>query len=97
MMQNAETGGVNLATGEDAKAIMDAFYARNEELKDGRWMDGWRAFCESVPYYKAAPTRFYKPDSTERQNETFAHFLDCEAHTDVWREYFKTWHHTNDC
>ena len=97
MMQNAETGGVNLATGEDAKAIMDAFYARNEELKDGRWMDGWRAFCESVPHYKTAPTRFYKPDSTERQNETFAHFLDCEAHTDVWREYFKTWHHTNDC
>ena len=96
-MQNLETGGVNLVTGEDAKAIMDAFYARNEELKDGRWMDGWRAFCESVPHYKTAPTRFYKPESTEQQNETFAHFLDCEAHTDVWREYFKTWHHTNDC
>ena len=24
--------------------------------------------------------------------EHFAHYLDCEAHTDVYRELFKTWH-----
>ena len=28
--------------------------------------------------------------------ELFSHFLDCEAHTDVWRELFKTWNHTNE-
>ena len=97
MIQNPDVGGVNLATGEKADAIMNAFYERNEELKNGKWMDGWRAFCESVPYYKATPARAYKPESTENNNEVFAHYLDCEAHTDVWREYFKTWHHTNDC
>ena len=25
----------------------------------------------------------------------FGHYLDCEAHTDVWRELFKTYNHTN--
>ena len=29
-------------------------------------------------------------------NTHFAHYLDCEAHTDVWRELFKTWNHTNE-
>jgi len=27
-----------------------------------------------------------------RLREHFAHYLDCEAHTDVYRELFKTWH-----
>ena len=97
MAQDPDTGGVKLTKNKEAEKIMNDFYARNEELKDGRWMDGWRAFCESVPDYKNIPSRVYKPESTEDNNEVFAHYLDCEAHTDVWREYFKTWHHTNEC
>jgi len=27
-----------------------------------------------------------------RRREHFAHYLDCEAHTDVYRELFRTWH-----
>ena len=97
MRTNVAAGEVRLATGEDAEEIMNGFYTRNEELKNGKWMDGWRAFCEASPYYKTVLTHMYKPDSTERQNEVFAHYLDCEAHTDVWRELLKTWHHTNKC
>jgi hypothetical protein len=28
--------------------------------------------------------------------QLFCHYLDCEAHTDVWRELFYTWNHTNE-
>ena len=35
-------------------------------------------------------------DSTDTNRELFAHFLDCEAHTDVWRELFKTYNQTNE-
>jgi hypothetical protein len=28
--------------------------------------------------------------------QMFAHYLDCEAHTDVWRELYKTYNHTNE-
>ena len=96
MVMNEEKISMDLATGEKAKEIMDAFYARNEELQNGKWQDGWAAFCESVPYYKNMPKNAYKEASTENQNEVFAHYIDCEAHEDVIRYYFKTWHHTNE-
>ena len=45
-------------------------------------------------------------DSSKREEYTniitggdlnhFAHYLDCEAHTDVWRELFPTWNQTNE-
>ena len=96
MRQDPEAGAVRLATGDDAAAIMDGFYARNEELKNGKWKDGWLAFVDSVPYYRNMPKNAYKPDSTENQNEVFAHYIDCEAHFDVITEIFKTWNHTNE-
>ena len=34
--------------------------------------------------------------ATEIENKMFGHYLDCEAHTDVWRELFPTWNHTNE-
>ena len=33
---------------------------------------------------------------TEEDTHWFAHYLDCEAHTDVWRELYPTWNHTNE-
>ncbi len=87
--------GCDLARGEKANEIMSAFEARNEELLDGRWEDGWHKFCtDPTPevYYRAL-NDFSKGE--EQDIELFAHFLDCEAHTDVWREVFKTWNHTN--
>ena len=31
----------------------------------------------------------------ERDKARFAHFLNCKAHTDVWRELFPTYNQTN--
>lgn len=88
--------GMALARGGRADEIMKAFRARCEELKDGRWRDGWHAFCESVKEpYTGAIARAYTEGATEQENEHFAHYLDCEAHTDVWRELFQTWHRTD--
>ena len=90
--------GCDLATGEKAAEILGAFAKRNEEMKDGRWQDGWHAFCMSPDrevYYRSL-NDYAKPDDDGRNKELFAHFLDCEAHTDVWREINKTWNHTNE-
>ena len=80
---------ISLAKGEDRERILSEFAARNEELADGRWRDGWHAFCESVRNIYEQPVRTADWD-------WFSHYLDCEAHTDVWRELFPTWNHTNE-
>ena len=88
---------VELAKGEKEKEIMDGFYARNEELKNGKWQAGWHAFCESVAAgYKNALRGQETPETTEEKTQHFAHYLDCEAHTDVWRELYPTWNWTNE-
>lgn len=87
---------LTLAKGDDAKGIMDAFEKRNEELKNGKWQDGWHEFCVSVQNGYIAAVQNYVDDSDERLKHHFAHYLDCEAHTDVWRELFKTWNYTNE-
>jgi len=89
--------GIGLAKGETAERIMAGFGKRSASLRDGTWIDGWRAFCEGKrePYTKVLREAF-KPDSTPRGDHKFAHYLDCEAHTDVWRELFKTANHTNE-
>ena len=75
---------------------MAAFAKRNEELKNGTWMEGWRAFCEEArEKYTAAVAKAYASGADETENAYFAHLLDCEAHTDVWREIFPTWNQTN--
>ncbi len=88
--------GISLAEGEDAKEIMAGFEKRNAELTNGEWEKGWHAFCEerSELYYNVL-ARTLAPDATQEETDVFGHFLDCEAHTDVWRELFKTYNHTN--
>ncbi|MBO4940966.1 MAG: CapA family protein [Clostridia bacterium] len=89
--------GIALAKGEDKERILAGFEKRNEELKNGEWKAGWHAFCESVKErYLTVIKEGYQDDATERQNARFAHFLDCEAHTDVWRELCPTYNMTNE-
>jgi hypothetical protein len=66
---------------------------RDRSLQDGTWIDGWRAFCATVQanYEKSVYDCSDDPENPHRK-ELFAHYLDCEAHTDVYRELFKTWH-----
>ena len=89
--------GISLAKGEDKETIMSEFAKRNEQLHNGEWKQGWHEFCEANgKYYVAAIANACTRESTDRQNHNFAHYLDCEAHTDVWRELFPTWNLTNE-
>ena len=88
---------IHLADGKEAKDILCGFDKRNKSLKDGTWLDGWKAFCEEMKAnYRKAIASAGKEDSTYEDDHFFAHYLDCEAHTDVWRELFKTAHYTNE-
>ncbi|MBQ2719046.1 MAG: CapA family protein [Clostridia bacterium] len=96
MKQNVEEGSMYLPTGEEGAEIMNAFAERNEEMKNGKWQEGWATFCENNPYYKTALNNAFMPEATERQQQSFPHYLDCEAHHDVLVYLYKTWHHTNE-
>ena len=87
--------GCDLARGAKAAEIMSEFEARNKQLLDGTWRDGWHEFCTDPDraYYH---DRILGANTTEREIHHFAHYLDCEAHTDVWRELYPTWNMTNE-
>ena len=46
--------------------------------------------------YLNAVKNAYSENATEWDNSFFAHYLDCEAHSDVWRELFPTYNKTNE-
>lgn len=91
-----DTGyGCDIAEGDFANQIMSDFEERNVKLLDGRWLEEWENFCQSdefLRFRQIANGTYDDPNKVEM----FAHFLDCEAHTDVWRVLCKTWHHTNE-
>lgn len=90
-----EKGSIRMATAGEKEQILKALYARNKSIEDGTWKLRWHEFCESQleKYLKAAGfLDRYTPEEYQR----FAHYLDCEAHTDVWREIFPTWNATNE-
>ncbi len=92
----ALSDGIALAEGEDKAKILAEFEERNAKMKNGEWKQGWNEFCESMrEQYTSVLTKAFVPGSTELEDDIFGHFLDCEAHTDVWRELFKTYNHTN--
>lgn len=89
--------GIALAKGEEKEKILAEFNARNEELADGRWKEKWHEFCElKAEQYRSAIGRACTESSTEYNDKFFGHYLDCEAHTDVWRELFQTANMTNE-
>ena len=90
-------GGIRLAKGDEGREMLSAFAARNEELKNGAWEKGWQDFCEAHrTTYEKVVGNACRPDATEKDNKLFGHFLDCEAHTDVWRALFPTANQTNE-
>lgn len=86
--------GMSLARADVKDEIMSAFEKRNSELKTGEWKKGWHEFCESLRdwYTSVAANAFTASDN----GDMFGHYLDCEAHTDVWRELFPTYNLTNE-
>ncbi|MBQ9938055.1 MAG: CapA family protein [Oscillospiraceae bacterium] len=89
--------GITLAKGEEKENILSAFAKRNEELQNGEWKKGWHQFClDNAESYLGYLGRACAPGATQRDNDVFGHYLDCEAHTDVWRELFPTYNLTNE-
>ena len=89
--------GITLAKGVEKEQIMAVFAERNQSLKDGTWKEGWHAFCEKMrEQYESVIGNACTANGAEQQNKLFGHYLDCEAHTDVWRELFPTANHTNE-
>ena len=95
--------GIRLANEEEKERIIASLLVRNGQILDGSWRDGWKAFCESVahPYKKFMagahlPEGHYMMQNGPDEYQQFAHYLDCEAHTDVWRELYKTYNYTNE-
>lgn len=79
--------GIRLAKGEEKERLLNELSERNEELKNGRWKEKWREFALSQERYRVIPEELY---------EEIAHYFDCEAHTDVCKEIYKTYNHTNE-
>lgn len=89
--------GIDVATGNKKEKILKDFENRNQELQNGQWKEGWQKFCEKFQgVYRRVLRGLELPETTEEQTQLFAHFLDCEAHTDVWRQLFPTWNNTNE-
>jgi len=86
---------LSLAKGEKATEILNGFHARNQELKTGEWKKGWHEFCQSVKDVYEQAVKNIGGEDNEYNRQWFSHYLDCEAHTDVWRELFPTWNQTN--
>ena len=79
--------GIRLANKEEATKLLAELEERSQTLKDGSWYKHFRDFCLSLPRYRYIPEEF---------KEKTAHFLDCEAHTDVMREVYQTYNITNE-
>ena len=94
LIANESVDGICFPNKKTSAKIMEDFQARSEMLLDGRWREEWHAFCESVR--NSYTKRTYNEFKTDHEKEIFAHFLDCEAHTDVWREIFPTLNLTNE-
>ena len=78
---------IDVANDAEKERLLKELEERSKSLQDGTWKEGWDAFCKSVGWYKFIP---------ENIVDLFSHYLDCEAHSDVWRHIYKTWNWTNE-
>lgn len=90
--------GITKIKGEKLEQVKAAFEERNASLQDGSWIEHWREFCQKKRrlYLELVVGKCYGENATEDDDETFAHFIRCEAHLDVLRELCKTWHITKN-
>ncbi len=79
---------LELCEGEMKDALNKELKERSVTIKDGTWIEGWRAFVASVPWYEGG--------MMEGNKARMGHWMECEAHYDVLREIFKTANQTNE-
>lgn len=86
-----------IALSEYPEKTLSDFKERSKKLQNNEWLKEWHNFCEnSREGYLNAIKNACADSSSEADNALFSHFLDCEAHTDVWRELFPTYNQTNE-
>ena len=90
----AGDNGVSLAQGDEKAKTFAGFEERSRLLlDDAAWLAAWKAFCRSMPYYvDAVKNAYIDVPEGEACRQVFPHYLDCEAHLDVWKTIYKTWH-----
>ena len=94
---NADRSGIELSKGETLKNTLDLMSRLDNSILDGTYNQGFADYCESVKNeYLGRIGNAYTPDSTEKDNKIFGHYLDCEAHHDMWVYLNKTANHTNE-
>ena len=80
---------------DKAKEILGGFRVRNNELTTDAWRAGWHAVCEeNRSLYENSVKNTAKESEDPIYRQVFAHYLDCEAHCDIYRELFPTWNKT---
>ncbi|MBR2024706.1 MAG: CapA family protein, partial [Clostridia bacterium] len=79
--------GIRLANREESEKLLSELNERSKSLKDGTWNELFKSFALSQSRYLIFP---------KEQYEEIAHYFDCEAHTDMCKEIFKTINHTNE-
>ncbi len=85
--------GIRLANEEEKKKTLDGIAERSKTLVDGSYKEHFGAFCRDP---KQGYYRFVEKALPASELERFAHYLDCEAHYDVWKELYKTYNHVNE-
>lgn len=78
---------IRLANEEEKTKLLNELNERNKSLLDGTWYDHFKSFALSQTRYRIFPSE---------QQEEISHFFDCEAHTDMCKEIFKTYNYTNE-
>lgn len=79
------------ATEEEGARLLSEMVERSRSLATNEWLEGFRQYVdENGGHYRkvAAEIDFENEESLRR----FAHYLDCEAHHDIYCEIFRTWH-----
>ncbi len=88
--------GIALAPGDEKSEILQAFDVRSLAICDeAEALRLWEAFCtaDAQDYYrKCVRDGFTDEADPTGFKQVFPHYLDCEAHLDVWQTLFKTWH-----
>ncbi len=79
--------GIRLANENEKEAILGGLFERSQAIETGEWYDRWREFALKQERYRLFSREMY---------EEIAHFFDCEAHTDICKEIYKTLNHKNE-
>ena len=88
--------GIRMANTEEKARILNDFAAISDQISDEATAEKlWEGFCfdEKQRYYRDLVIKGFV-DTAEEDGikQIFPHYLDCEAHLDVWKTVFKTWH-----